>query len=95
MKYILSPQAQESLRTIHTYTLDNHGSKQTRIYLTMLRDAMRNAATDPNQGKACDDIKAGYHVIRAGKHHIYYRIRGMPIDIIDVLHQRMMPKLHI
>ena len=30
-----------------------------------------------------------------GKDHIYYRIRDTRVEIIDVLHQSMEPKIHI
>lgn len=94
-KYILSPQAQASLKQISRYTLKNHGEQQRRAYLKMLRTKMRSAAKDPLKGKDRSDIKAGYFSLQAEKHHIYYRIRDTHIDIIDVLHQSMAPTLHI
>ncbi len=96
MAYILSPQAQDSLRSIHAYTLNNYGKKQTKLYVTLLRNAMRSAAKNPrSEGTERDDIKQGYYFVRAGKHHIYYRIRDTHIDIIDILHLRMEPTLHL
>ena len=61
----------------------------------MLRKQMRAVAADPAQGQARSDIKPGYFSIRAGKHHIYYRIGDAHIEIIDVLHQSMEPALHL
>lgn len=94
-KYILSPQAQNSLKQISRYTLDNHGERQRKTYLRMLRSKMLSAATNPHIGKERSDVKMGYFSIQAEKHHIYYRIRDTHIDIIDVLHQSMEPKLYI
>jgi len=96
MGYVLSPQARDSLKGIRAYTLKTYGKKQTNVYLSQLRDAMRRAAKRSGDvGTSCDDIKKGYFFVRAGKHHIYYRISDSHIEIIDVLHQRMEPTLHI
>lgn len=94
-RYVLSPQAQNSIRQISSYTLENYGHQQKKKYLKMLRDRMRNAAKDPEKGAERSEVKAGYFSIRAEKHHIYYRVRDTHIEIIDVLHQSMEPKLHI
>lgn len=93
--YVLSPQAQNSLKQISRYTSENFGERQKRKYLKLLRDKMRSAAKSPDKGQKRSEIKEGYYSIRAGKHHIYYRIKETHIDIIDVLHQSMEPELHI
>ena len=93
--YLLSPQAVKSLNKISDYTLENFGERQRKKYLTMLRNKMRAAATNPQRGRIRDDIKQGYYSISAGKHHIYYRIRDAHIEIMDVLHQSMEPDLHL
>jgi toxin ParE1/3/4 len=95
-KYILSPQAQTSLKQIRSYTLKNHGKQQASKYIKMLRDCMRDTAKNPDtKGTARDEIKEGYYSVFVGKHTIYYRIRDTHIDIIDVLHQSMEAKRHI
>lgn len=94
-KYLLSPQTQHSLVQISDYTLNNFGRQQQKNYLKMLRERMRAVAKRPEKGRDRCDIKAGYYSIQAEKHHIYYRIRDTHIEIIDVLHQSMEPKLHI
>ena len=94
-EYLLSPSAQQSLVQISQYTLDNFGERQKKRYLKILRDRMRAAAKKPEKGKQRGDIKPGYYSLQAEKHHIYYRIRDSHIEIIDVLHQSMEPKIHI
>lgn len=94
-RYVLSPQAQKSLVQISRYTLENFGEQQRKKYLRMLRNRIRVAAKNPQKGKERSEIKTGYFSIQAEKHHIYYRIRDTHIEIIDVLHQSMEPKLHI
>lgn len=94
-KYILSLQAQKSIKQISKYTLENYGESQRKQYLKILRKQMRLIANSPKQGRERSDIKPGYYSIKAEKHHIYYRIRNTHIEVIDVLHQSMEPKLHI
>jgi len=93
--YLLSPQAQKSLIQIGQYTFENFGQQQKMYYLKMLRKRMRAAAKSPYKGRERGDIKTGYYSLQAEKHHIYYRIRDTHIEIIDVLHQSMEPKIHI
>lgn len=94
-RYLLSPQALKSLTQISNYTLENFGERQRTKYLNALRKTMRAAAANPQKGRKRDDIKQGYYSVPAEKHHIYYRIRGTHIEILDVLHQSMAPDLHL
>ncbi|MEM7206359.1 MAG: type II toxin-antitoxin system RelE/ParE family toxin [Pseudomonadota bacterium] len=94
-RYVLSPAAQISLKDIRSHSLEQFGSRQTTRYLKTLRDRMRQLAANPSAGKPRDDIKAGYRCAFVGSHTIYYRVSDTHIDIIDVLHQRMEPTLHL
>lgn len=94
-KYLLSPQAEKSLIQISNYTLKNFGERQRKKYLGMLRKEMRAAAVNPRNGRDRSAIKPGYYSVAAEKHDIYYRIGDAHIEIIDVLHQSMMPNLHL
>jgi len=93
-QYLLSSQAQQSLIQISQYTLEIFGPRQ-KNYLRMLRDRMRAAVKNPEKGRQRSEIKAGYYSVQAEKHHICYRIRDPHIEIIDVLHQSMEPKIHL
>ncbi len=94
-KYILSPQAQVSLKDIRDYTLEHFGKQQTTLYLQKLRKRMRELAITPSKGQKRDEIKVGYYSSFIGSHTIYYRISDIHIDIFDVLHQRMDPMRHL
>ena len=94
-RFLLSPQAQNSLIQIGEYTLKNYGQQQKKKYLRMLRERMRLVAKNPEKGTERSDIKESYYSIRAEKHNIYYRVSDTHIEIIDLLHQSMEPKLHI
>jgi toxin ParE1/3/4 len=46
-------------------------------------------------GRACAGIKAGYRRMEHGRHVILYREQSNGILIVRVLHQRMLPRIHI
>ena len=94
-KYILSPQAQASLKEIRAYTLKQFGKQQTMVYLKKLRNQMKALAIPPAMGKERPEIKVGYYCSFIGSHTIYYRLSDTHIDIIDVLHQSMEPMRHL
>ena len=89
--YVLSPQAQKSLKEIYRYSITTFGPDQARRYLAQLRDRMQWLAEQPHFGKQRDDIKQGYYSYFEGSHTIYYRLKPPHIEVIDVLHQRMDP----
>ncbi len=94
-KYILSPEAQNSLSNIKVYSNKNFGSQRTKTYLQNIRNRMQALAENPSRGIIRDDLKVGYHSDFMGSHTIYYRVQPTHIDIIDVLHQSMEPSKHI
>jgi len=94
-RYVLSPEAQNSLNDIKKYSIKNFGIKRTKTYLQIIRKRMQELAKNPSRGIIREELKAGYHSNFVGSHTIYYRIRSSHIDIIDVLHQSMEPSKHI
>lgn len=94
-KYILSPEAQKSLRKIRAYSIKKFGTKRTKTYLQNIRKRLQALAENPSLGIIREDLKVGYHSDFVGSHTIYYRVTTTHIDIIDVLHQAMEPSKHI
>ncbi len=90
-KYVLSPNAQESLKGIKAWSTEKFGARQTNIYLENLRARMRLLADNPKLGRARNEIKRGYFSYFEGSHTIYYKILADRIAVIDVLHQSMEP----
>lgn len=88
-KYILSPQAQLSLRNIKRYTSEKFGEAQTKPYLEQLRHALQSVADNPLNGLDRSDIKPGYYSKSLNSHVIFYRKNNNHIDIIDVLQHRL------
>lgn len=95
IQYFLSPEAQESLRQIKAYSIQQFGAERTRLYLQDILNCFRALAENPHQGLSRDELKPGYFSSFVGTHTIYYRIKSDRIEIIDVLHQSMEPERHL
>ena len=98
-KYLLSPNAVRSLKSIEEYTVNTFGKIQTRIYLKKLHEKMQFIAENPkNLGKLRTDIVSDWNCYSCfvGSHTIYYEIVSVnEINIIDILHQSMEPQNHL
>ena len=94
-KYILSPNAQKSLRSIKAYSLEQFGERQTKIYLQSIQSRFEKLVENPEIGKVRHEIKQGYLSALIGSHVVFYRKANSHIEIIDVLHQSMEPLLHL
>ncbi len=94
-QYILSPEAQESLKQIKAYSIQQFGEERTRLYLQDILNRFRALAANTYLGLIRDELKSGYFSSFVGTHTIYYRIKSDRIEIIDVLHQSMEPERHL
>ncbi len=95
MTYILSPNAQESLRNIKAYSLEQFGTEQTTSYLKLIEKKLRMIAESPDIGRKRKELKKGYLSFLAGSHVIFYRKATTHVDIIDILHQSMETYRHL
>jgi len=94
-KYVLSPASQISLKHILDYSTKNFGRPRAKLYMSALRNRMLQLAESPLLGQKRDEIKVGYYSYFEGSHTIYYRIQSSHIEIIDVLHQSMEPRINL
>lgn len=94
-QYILSPNAQKSLRKIKAYSLEQFGEEQTITYLKLIEKKLQMIAKSPDIGRKREEIKKGYLSFLAGSHVIFYRESQNHVDIIDILHQSMEPYRHL
>ena len=49
----------------------------------------------PTQGQDCSHIRPGYRRRAAAHHFIYHRIMDYGIAVVRILHERMLPSLHL
>ncbi|WP_447970318.1 type II toxin-antitoxin system RelE/ParE family toxin [Nitrospira sp. M1] len=64
------------------------------IYSNSMRGMWR-LGNNPLGGKSQDKVRKGYRSIHINRHVIYYRLIGETIDIVRMLHERMIPETHL
>jgi toxin ParE1/3/4 len=89
----LSRLALADLQSIAEYTAHTWSVEKAELYLDRLRKSLNLLAANPSLGRACDDIRAGYRRMEHGRHVVFYRARKSAegIDVIRILHERMLP----
>ena len=85
----LRPRAQRDLEDIWDHTVRTWGAAQAEKYLRQIEAALATITRDPQIGRSCDDIRAGYRRFPTGSHIVFYRIDAEVIDVVRILHQRM------
>ncbi len=89
-KYELTRKAVSDLNEIWQYTVDNWSENQADIYYKMLLDICQDIADNPELGRNYDEINSELFGVKANRHIIFYRkIKGRPIEITRILHERM------
>ena len=94
-RFTLSRAAKRDLVEIGRYTLAQWGLAQARRYLTQLDERMDVIASEPSLGRTCDDIRAGYRCVHEGRHVLFYRLGDEGVEVIRILHERILPKRHV
>ncbi len=86
---VFSPRAQADIADIWDYTVERWGIAQAERYVRLLEATISDLSASPKRGRACDEIRRGYRKYPAGSHVVFYKISGVDIDIIRILHQRI------
>ena len=68
---------------------------QCRSYLTQLDERFQLLAAAPSSGRSCEDLRPGYWRFREGRHITFYRLTPNAIEVVRILHERMLPKRHL
>ena len=87
--FTLSPRAQADIEEIWDFTAGRFGLDQAEAYVRGIERAISTVAADPRRGRACDDVRAGYHKFLVGSHVLFFRLTGDGIDVVRILHGRM------
>ena len=92
--YRLTPKAREDMEAVWLYSLSKWGIQQTDRYIDDLTAAFTFLTNTPKAGTACDNIRQGYRRYPVFRHIVYYRETVYGIEIMRVLHDRMLPTRH-
>ncbi len=94
-EYRLRPEAGADMARVWLYTRDKWGLQQANAYTDELTAAFALFAKAPKRAPACDHIRQGYRFAKTGRHVIYFRETDYGIEIVRVLHDRMLPSRHL
>ncbi|MGO4709208.1 type II toxin-antitoxin system RelE/ParE family toxin [Chryseobacterium sp. 2TAF14] len=84
--YILSEFADQDLEDIFNFTFNKFGFDQAEKYLLEIEDIFQNLITNPELGKARNEIKQGLYSFPKDNHVIFYRVLDDHIRIVRILH---------
>jgi toxin ParE1/3/4 len=94
-RFRLTVRAEVDLLEIAAYTQRTWDDAQCDRYLDQLEQACERLAEQPGLGRGCDHIRPRLHRSEQGKHVIFYRRDGEDIVVVRILHERMLPALHL
>jgi toxin ParE1/3/4 len=95
MRFVISPRARADIDDIWNYTVERWGERQAEIYLRLLKAAVDAVAKDPDIGRECDEVRAGYRRYTVGSHVLFYRVIATAVVVVRILHQRMDVERHL
>lgn len=95
IEIVKSPLAETDLIAIWQYSYEKWGANKAGEYLLQLDSGMQELASNPLLGKSREIVRPKYRSIQINRHVIYYKYQGNVIDIIRVLHERMIPEKHL
>jgi toxin ParE1/3/4 len=91
----LSGKAKADFKEIGRYTQQRWGVEQRNRYLGELDACFQKIGVNPTLGNSAEAIRAGYRRIREGSHVVFFRKAGSEVEIVRVLHERMLPGKHL
>ena len=94
-KYFLLAEAEADLAAIVEYTRTTWGEVQSDRYLSQLEACCQQLADIPQLGRALTEKRPGLLRVNQGQHMILYLVTSDGIDVVRVLHQRMLPDAHL
>lgn len=96
LKLILSDEAKSDIRNIRDYTLKQWGNEHTRIYIAKLRLKIDFLREMPQIGvDRAGEMQRPVYSVFVGSHAIYYIFDETTLTVLSVLHQSMMPEIHM
>ena len=93
-EYRLAPKAREDMEAVWLYSLKQWGTRQTERYIDDLTEAFGFLAENSKAGTACENIRTGYRKYPVIRHVVYYCETTYGLEVIRVLHDRMLATQH-
>ncbi len=83
------------MEAIWLYSLTEWGAKRADTYIDDLTAAFEFLSNSPKAGTSCENLRSGYRKYPVVRHVLYYRETRYGIEIIRVLHDRMLAIKHL
>ena len=91
----MSRDARRDLIDVGTFTRDRWGAQKAGDSLRQMDRRLKVLLRNPKSGRVCGNIKPGYWRATEGRHVIFYVFSDKTLDVIRVLHERMLPERHL
>jgi toxin ParE1/3/4 len=88
-------EAERDLDSIATYTVKHWGVAQADKYLALLQTTCEEIIPQNRQHASAVDGRSKLWRWRCEHHVIFFRTRGSGIEIVRILHERMLPQSHL
>lgn len=97
MKVLLSRYTERDIEQILTYTIETWGIRQFRDDQQLLDLAIKKLENLPNIVgiRDRDELFPGARSLPVGKHVIFFRVKGNEVEIVRILHEKMLPERNI
>ena len=94
-EYRLSPKARADMEAVWLYSRLEWGRQQAEQYIDDLTAAFVFLSDSPKAGRGCEHIRQGYRRHPVKRHMVYYRETDYGIEVMGVLHDRMLAARHL
>jgi len=78
------------MEAVWLFSLQEWGAEQADRYIDDLTAAFEFLVDNPKAGRQCENIRPGYRKYPVIRHVVYYRETGYGIEIVRILHDRML-----
>jgi toxin ParE1/3/4 len=77
------------------YSLRQWGTQQAERYIDDLTEAFRFLGESPLAGTACEHVRTGYRKYPVIRHVVYYHETNYGVEVVRVLHDRVLVTRHL
>ncbi len=92
--FLVSRRAERDLQDLRAFTIERWGKRAAARYLHQLHETFRQIAEHPQRARPVPQRPA-LRYARCGRHVVYYEVQAQSVLIVRVLHERMLPDLHL
>ena len=91
----IAPAAKNDLKDIYQYGLRRWGQRQSKSYLSTIKNQLWLLTQQPLMGTERPELLADLRSLPIESHTLFYRVTSNRVEIIRVLHGRQDPLRHL